>query len=74
MKTILFQGDSITDANRGNGLGTGYPLLVSSKLGFENPNDYTLTLQNSRSPKRMLRNINIPNPQNNVCINGKILK
>ena len=40
MKTILFQGDSITDANRGNGLGTGYPLLVSSKLGFENPNDY----------------------------------
>ena len=40
MKTILFQGDSITDASRGNGLGTGYPLLVSSKLGFEIPNEY----------------------------------
>jgi len=34
--TILFQGDSITDAGRdksnGAGLGTGYPLLVASRL------------------------------------------
>ncbi len=36
MKTFLFQGDSITDANREDddrvnfGLGTGYPLLVAS--------------------------------------------
>ena len=36
MKTILFQGDSITDANREDddrvnfGLGTGYPLLVAA--------------------------------------------
>ena len=34
----------------------------------------TLTLQNLRSPKRMLRSINTPNQPNNVCINGKILK
>ena len=40
MKTILFQGDSITDCGRGNGLGTGYPLLVTAQLGYENPNEY----------------------------------
>lgn len=40
MKTILFQGDSITDCGRGEGLGIGYPLLVTAKLGFENPNEY----------------------------------
>ena len=38
------------------------------------PVTLTLTLQNLRSPKRMLRNINIPKGQNNVCINGRILK
>lgn len=44
MKTILFQGDSITDSGRDRGnkieLGKGYPLLVAGELGFEKPNDY----------------------------------
>lgn len=44
MKTILFQGDSITDCGRSRenltNLGTGYPLLVTSALGFENPGAY----------------------------------
>ncbi len=45
MKNILFQGDSITDCQRDrttakSSLGTGYPLLVSSALGFENGNIY----------------------------------
>lgn len=39
-KTILFQGDSITDCGRGNGLGGGYPLLVASELGCECPGEY----------------------------------
>ena len=41
---ILFQGDSITDAGRSynddNNLGVGYPRLVKSLLGFENPGKY----------------------------------
>ena len=41
---ILFQGDSITDAGRGNdselNLGAGYPLLVTAGLGFESPGKY----------------------------------
>lgn len=45
MKTILFQGDSITDVGRDRNnigdLGKGYPNLVSSTLGFENPEQYT---------------------------------
>ncbi len=44
MKTILFQGDSITDAGRSREdarmLGTGYPLLVKAELAFENPDEY----------------------------------
>lgn len=44
MKRILFQGDSITDADRSreneNHLGIGYPRLVSAELGFENPGEY----------------------------------
>ncbi len=44
MKTILFQGDSITDASRlkddETDLGTGYPLLVTAELGLENPENY----------------------------------
>lgn len=44
MKTILFQGDSITDAGRSrdndNDRGTGYPTLVSAELGFKYPNEY----------------------------------
>ncbi len=48
MKTILFQGDSITDCDRNrnvtptalNSLGDGYPRLVSAELGFENPGEY----------------------------------
>lgn len=44
MKTILFQGDSITDAGatcmNGAPLGTGYPLLIKSKLGMDEPNEY----------------------------------
>ncbi|MBR5870272.1 MAG: lysophospholipase [Clostridia bacterium] len=34
---ILFQGDSITDCGRGTGLGQGYPLLVSARLGLDAP-------------------------------------
>ncbi len=41
---ILFQGDSITDCNRNradNGsVGTGYPLLVKSKLSLESGKEY----------------------------------
>ena len=43
-KTILFQGDSITDCGRDknnpNAMGKGYPLLVNSALGTDYPNDY----------------------------------
>lgn len=45
MKTILFQGDSITDAGRShennNNLGLGYPTLVKAELGYNNPGEYT---------------------------------
>ncbi len=40
MKTILFQGDSITDCGRGDGLGNGYALMVTAELGCENPGKY----------------------------------
>ena len=45
MMNILFQGDSITDCQRDrttvqSSLGTGYPRLVASALGFENGNIY----------------------------------
>ena len=44
MKTILFQGDSITDCGRSRtddiNLGEGYPHLVSAHLGFEYPTEY----------------------------------
>ena len=44
MKTILFQGDSITDAGRcrenDNDRGTGYPTLVSAELGLKYPGEY----------------------------------
>ncbi len=44
MKTILFQGDSITDGGRCEDwylkFGIGYPLLVSAELGFLYPNEY----------------------------------
>lgn len=40
MKRVLFQGDSITDCGRGEGLGTGYPNLVAAALGYELPNEY----------------------------------
>ncbi|MGN0182016.1 MAG: SGNH/GDSL hydrolase family protein [Candidatus Ornithomonoglobus sp.] len=44
MKTILFQGDSITDAGRSsendNERGYGYATLVSAKLGFDFPGEY----------------------------------
>ena len=45
-KTILFQGDSITDAGRSrendSWLGTGYPYLVKGQLGYDNPGEYTI--------------------------------
>ncbi len=48
MKTILFQGDSITDAGRSrqyfHDLGHGYPNLVSGLLGYERP--YEFNFQN----------------------------
>ncbi len=44
MKTILFQGDSITDAERSrtsvNVPGTGYAALVSAELGLDFPGEY----------------------------------
>lgn len=44
MKTILFQGDSITDCGRNRediaNLGGGYPKLVGASLGCDFPNDY----------------------------------
>ena len=51
MKTILFQGDSITDAGRnktdeilppGAGLGAGYPMLVAARLLCDYPGEYTI--------------------------------
>ncbi|MBQ6863409.1 MAG: SGNH/GDSL hydrolase family protein [Clostridia bacterium] len=44
MKTILFQGDSITDVGRSrsndNERGLGYPHLVCARLGLDNPEEY----------------------------------
>ncbi len=44
MKTILFQGDSITDAGRSrendSNMGHGYSTLVKGVLGFEQPGEY----------------------------------
>lgn len=44
MKTILFQGDSVTDCGRSRDndawLGSGYPLLVEAALGFDAPGEY----------------------------------
>ncbi|MBE7035090.1 MAG: lysophospholipase [Ruminococcaceae bacterium] len=44
MKTILFQGDSITDMDRSrendNWLGCGYVSMVAGKMGMENPGAY----------------------------------
>jgi len=37
---ILFQGDPITDCGRGNGLGQGYPLLISARLGLDMPGQH----------------------------------
>ena len=45
-KTILFQGDSITDAGRSRednaNKGIGYPTLVAGELGLEYPNQYNI--------------------------------
>lgn len=48
MKTILFQGDSITDAFRKDeifcgifcGMGLGYPGYVAARLGLDHPGEY----------------------------------
>ncbi len=44
MKTILFQGDSITDCGRSrdndNFKGTGYALRITGKLGLDYPGEY----------------------------------
>ena len=46
MQTMLFQGDSITDAGRSReddmNAGIGYPTLVKGELGFEYPNQYIM--------------------------------
>lgn len=45
LKTILFQGDSITDAGRSrddSNIGNGYPLLVKGELMLEFPNQYVM--------------------------------
>ncbi len=43
-KTILFQGDSITDCGRNvdgfSGMGFGYPRLIEASLGADFPNEY----------------------------------
>ena len=45
MKTFLFQGDSITDADRRrddiNNFGYGYPNIVAAKYLSEFPNEFT---------------------------------
>jgi len=44
MKTVIFQGDSVTDAERSRSneenCGMGYATLVKARLGFENPGKY----------------------------------
>lgn len=44
MKTIVFQGDSITDAGRNrdndNERGIGYPTLIAAELGYKYPGEY----------------------------------
>ena len=44
MKTILFQGDSVTDCGRSRDndswLGSGYPLLIEAALGLDAPGEY----------------------------------
>lgn len=44
MKTFLFQGDSITDADRNrecdDKLGLGYPNLVAAEIGFKKPGEF----------------------------------
>lgn len=46
MKTILFQGDSITDAGRSREddakMGLGYPTLVRGELGLEYPEQFLM--------------------------------
>lgn len=49
MTKILFTGDSITDAGRNReltdiiwGMGSGYPLLVKSKLNYDYPGKYEI--------------------------------
>lgn len=46
MKTILFQGDSITDAARSREddrfMGNGYPTLVAGWMGVEHPGQYRM--------------------------------
>ena len=46
MKTILFQGDSITDAGRSRNtdrlVGMGYPILVKGELELDYPNQYVV--------------------------------
>ena len=45
MKTVLFQGDSITDAGRSrefdDKMGMGYATIVSGRLGLEYPGEYS---------------------------------
>ena len=67
MKTILFQGDSVTDAGRNYEdtyyLGTGYPHLVMAQLGYEHPGEYAFVnrgINGSRIPDiyaRIVRDI-----------------
>lgn len=44
MKTVMFVGDSITDAGRKrddlNSYGQGYPVMVAGRLGLDNPGAY----------------------------------
>lgn len=44
MKTIVFQGDSVTDVGRNREIedfmGMGYPTMVKGRLGLEHPGEY----------------------------------
>lgn len=55
---VLFQGDSITDWGRnyedGNSLGTGYPLMVSSRLGYMFPEKNLTFLNRGISGNRVV--------------------
>lgn len=57
MKTILFQGDSITDSERSRtepiNMGYGYATLVTGEIGYEYPGEY-ITINRGISGNRIV--------------------